>query len=207
MARVNSSYGGRLHDWGKTYRAFSEALLDCGEQLNERGREWLTKSANEWIRDTDAEWPHHTSLPNGGEFGGDHDHPWYSGQLHDSTLVRLAEGNKTFYVVYMPQRAVTHGDGHFLDEDGAQNVLEKPRIYHIIGREYAARRAQSASNIHWKGSYALQAQLIVGVPYAQKVNESGRHRGYLEELEAQFYDKMTSQIGSYLKHMMIKPRK
>lgn len=191
---VRRRYGGRQASWGKTYAAFSEALLDCGRQLNERGKDWLIKDAESWLKETDAEWPHSSSLPNGARFGGDAMHPWYYGQLHDSVAIRIAEGNHTIAIRYMPEKATA-----------PQKM--PPRYNRIVGAEWARDIAGRAEHIYWKGSKALQSQLFVAVPYAQKVNEQGRHEGYLEELEAQFYDAMTTRISTNLVRMMVRPRK
>lgn len=191
---VRRRYGGRQASWGKTHAAFSEALLDCGRQLNKRGKDWLIKDAENWLKETDAEWPRSTSLPNGARFGGNAMHPWYYGQLHDSVAIRIAEGNHTIAIRYMPP-AATH----------PQKM--PPSYNRIVGAEWARDIAGRAEHVYWKGSKALQSQLFVAVPYAQKVNEQGRHEGYLEELEAQFYDAMTTRISTKLVNMMVKPRK
>jgi hypothetical protein len=144
-------------------------------------------------------------MKSGAKFGGDRNHPWYSGQLHDSVAVRLAEGDRVISIIYMPQSAQTSKDGKpFLNEDGSQTA---PGYDRIIGHIEAARRASQANIIRWGGSKALQGQLIVGVPYSGKVNESPRHEGYLEELEAQFNDGIRRRIGTALKQMMVKPSK
>ena len=194
---IQRSYGGRMASWGKTYKAFSEALLDCGRQINERGKQYLIKDAETWLRDTDAEWPRHTEKKNGAKFGGDAMHPWYLGHLHDSIAIRLAEGNKTIAIRFMPPAS----------SDTKGQHMDHPKITGIIGSEWARDVAGRAEHTYWKGSKALQAQLIFGVPYAEKVNEEGRHAGYADELEAQFYDVMSYKLSSNLSRLMVKPQK
>lgn len=194
---IQRSYGGRMASWGKTYKAFSEALLDCGRQINERGKQYLIKDAETWLRDTDSEWPRHTEKKNGAKFGGDAMHPWYLGHLHDSIAIRLAEGNKTIAIRFMPP-ASSDTEGQHMDH---------PKITGIIGSEWARDVAGRVEHTYWKGSKALQAQLIVGVPYAEKVNEEGRHAGYADELEAQFYDVMSYKLSTNLSRLMVKPLK
>lgn len=194
---IQRSYGGRMASWGKTYKAFSEALLDCGRQINERGKQYLVKDAETWLRDTDSEWPRHTEKKNGAKFGGDAMHPWYLGHLHDSIAIRLAEGNKTIAIRFMPP-ASSDTEGQHMDH---------PKITGIIGSEWARDVAGRVEHTYWKGSKALQAQLIIGAPYAEKVNEEGRHAGYAEELESQFYDVMSYKLSSNLSRLMVKPQK
>ena len=193
---IRRSYGGRVASWGKTYKGFSEALLDCGRQINERGKQYLVADAEKWLRDTDSEWPRHTEKKNGAKFGGDANHPWYSGQLHDSIAIRLAEGNKTIAIRFMPPAA-----------SGKAQHMDHPKITGIIGSEWARDVASRAEHTYWKGSKALQAQLLIGVPYAEKVNEDGRHAGYAEELEAQFYDAISYKLSTNLSRLMVKPSK
>ena len=85
--------------------------------------------------------------------------------------------------------------------------MDHPKITGIIGSEWARDVAGRAEHTYWKGSKALQAQLIIGVPYAEKVNEEGRHAGFAEELEAQFYDAVSYKLSTNLSRLMAKPSK
>jgi hypothetical protein len=109
----------------------------------------------------------------------------------------LAEGNKTIAIRFMPP-ASSDTEGQHMDH---------PKITGIIGSEWARDVAGRAEHTYWKGSKALQAQLIIGVPYAEKVNEEGRHAGYAEELESQFYDVMSYKLSTNLSRLMVKPLK
>lgn len=186
---------GRHVKWKKFSAAFSEALLSCEEELTGFGRRLMCEECAKWIQKTDAEWPHSTSItkikwgPNNvrtQRFGGDAMHPWYYGQLHDSVVVRVSEGNKTVAIEYMPQRATSPQKA--TASDAGANYSR------IIGAEWAVLIARQAEHTYWKGSKAVQAQLLVGVPYAQKVNESSRHGGFLDELNAQFASYLEDQM-------------
>ena len=137
--------------------------------------------SREWLDKLDAEWPSGTMIqPNGAKFGGDHNHPWYTGQLHDSIAIRVAQQNRTVYLEYMRPSA------------------NKPQTYsgpagnfsRIIGHEWAMEEARKAQFVFLPG---IQAQVIVAVPYAREVNESSHHFGYLDEL-----NRYTSELEDYL---------
>ena len=171
-------------DWKKFAASFSEALGDVGEQLTNFGKMKLSDSCKEWIRNTDSEWPHSTLITRPGKFsnvvqqsfGGDRFHPWYYGQLHDSIAVRIAEKNRTVAIHYMPASATK--PQHATAEDAGM------RYDNIVGAEFAVREAHNAEYYFLRG---IQMQLIVGVPYARKVNESTRHAGFLNVLNADFF--------------------
>ena len=189
--------------WKKFSAAFSEALLSCGEELTAFGRRIMRESCEEWIERTDAEWPHSTELENGARFGGDAMHPWYTGQLHDSVVVRVSEGNRTIAIQYMPTSA-EGGPQHATAQDAGANYDN------IIGAEWAMQIARQAEHTYWKGSRALQAQVFVGVPYARKVNELSRHAGYLDELNAQFASFLEDELmirSEEIRSRVIRPKK
>lgn len=190
----------RHASWKKFSAAFSDALGDVGEQLTAAGKRILTDACEEWLEQTDAEWPQHSEKPNGARYGGDAMHPWYLGHLHDSIAVRIAEKNRTVAIRYMPQKASSEpqhtsvGDGTVHDR--------------IIGAEWAVSEARNAQYVFLPG---IQMQLIVGVPYARKVDESGRHSGYLDELQAQFFshieDRCEIAMEPVFRSRIFKPNK
>ena len=45
--------------WNKFYSAFSEALLDCGEQFKKQGETMMTKAMEQWFVEYDEEWRSH----------------------------------------------------------------------------------------------------------------------------------------------------
>lgn len=155
------------YDWGKTYKAFSQALLSSGKALNSIAATELQDVATKYLKTQDAQWPHSTSLASGARFGGDREHPWYSGQLHDSVAVRIMQGNRISSIHYMPPSP---------DTGGAQHT---ETIKGIIGADWAHQIAENRMRYLLPG---LQVQLIVGVPYAEKVNDSNRHAGFADSL-------------------------
>ena len=176
----------RYHDWGKTSKAFSYALFAAGKHLTEIGKTDLTNVAREYLAELDAEWPRGSFKAKGtvvtNLFGGDKDHPWYTGQLHDSIAIRVADGNKTVSISYMPPSA-DGGPQHMSAEDGA-------RYDNIIGADWAVRASRNAQYYFLPG---VQVQFIVGVPYTDKVNESGRHLGFFDSLS----NELTSKVFDY----------
>lgn len=155
------------NDWGKTYKACSMALLGSGKALNQIALVELQEVAEKYLRDKNAEWPHSTQVGRQ-RFGGDHEHPWYSGQLHDSVAVRIMQGNRISSVHYMPPSPDTGKPQH------------TETIKDIVGVEWAHQIAEGAGPRYFLPG--VQAQLIVGVPYTEKVNESGRHAGFVDSL-------------------------
>lgn len=182
---------GFYHDWGKTYKAFSYALLGAGKVLTQLGALQLSYLGEEFLAEQDAKWPHSSSgrmvdgkkVANGAKFGGDHDHPWYYGQLHDSVAVRIASANRTMAIKYMPP-LVSSGPAQHMGN-----------ITGIIGADWAVTAAQNA---RWYLLPGAQIQLIVGVPYAEKVNESSHHLGFFDNLQTELInavDKFTWRDG------------
>ena len=182
---------GRYQSWGKTSKAFSYALREAGYAANSMTLLKMTVLADDYLKETDSKWPHSTSGKNGSLFGGDREHPWYSGQLHDSIAVRIAQGNRISAVRFMPQRAtMPPGEpGRFLDASGAQSMTGVSD--NIVGAEWAVTAAENAGRYSHFFSPGIQVQLIAGVPYANKVNEGftgkrggtyGRHLGFFDSL-------------------------
>lgn len=158
----------RFNDWGKTYKACSMALLESGKALNQIALTELQDVARHYLKDTDAQWPHSTAMPNGARFGGDKEHPWYSGQTHDSVAVRIMQGNRITSVHYMPPSPDTGKPQH------------TETIQNIVGTDWAYRIAEGGGPRYFLPG--VQVQLIVGVPYTEKVNESDRHHGFADSL-------------------------
>ena len=169
---------GTYNEWGKTYMAFSQALLNAGKSLNSIATVELQEVADDYLKKVDSEWPHHSEgrsffdgsikVINGSKFGGDREHPWYSGQLHDSVAVRIMTGNRLTSVHYMPPSPDTGKPQH------------TETINNIIGAEWAREIAEAHGPRYLLPG--VQVQLIVGVPYADKVNEEGRHIGFADSL-------------------------
>ena len=120
----------RYQNWGKTYKACSMAILGAGKALNQIATEELNDVARRFLREQDAQWPHSTQAKSkkSGKtmlFGGDAEHPWYSGQLHDSVAVRIMQKNRITGVHYMPPSPATGEPQH------------TATIQHIVGAEWA----------------------------------------------------------------------
>ena len=172
---------GRYYDWGKTYKAFSQALLGSGKALNNIALSELQDVASSYLKEQDAQWPHSTSMPNGARFGGDAMHPWYTGQLHDSVAVRIMQGNRISSVHYMPPSPDTSEPQH------------TETIKGIIGADWAHEIAESGPRFFLPG---VQVQLIVGDPYTEKVKQSGRPSGFADSLA----DDLFSAVYEWVDH-------
>ena len=195
--------------WNKFASAFSEALIDCGEQLTKQGETVMIRGCEEWLKKTDAEWPHSTTVTRIGwgannvssrSFGGDHDHPWYTGQLHDSVAVRVADGNRIIATRYMPAKA-TGGPQTATAEEAGRDYDR------IVGQQFGILMAGRASRVAQKGT---NAQMFIGAPYAQWVNEQPRHEGFINELNVQFIsfleDYFSINNGAF-RNLLVRPRK
>lgn len=177
---------GTYHDWGKTYNAFSQAILNAGKALNSIALVELQEVSVKYLKNQDAQWPRSvTTKSSGGKtmnYGGDHYHPWYSGQLHDSVAVRIMQGNRITSVHYMPPSAIAGQPQH------------TESIKNIIGAEWAREIAEGAGPRYFLPG--VQVQLIVGVPYSDKVNESGRHLGFADSLADELFSAVYAWIDS-----------
>ena len=178
MAKRNKMF----YDWGKTYKACSMAILGSGKALNQIALTELQDVARQYLRNQDASWPHSTALPNGARFGGDEFHPWYTGQLHDSVAVRIMQGNRISSVEYMTPSPDTGKPQH------------TETIKNIIGVDWAHEIAEGGGPRYFLPG--VQVQLIVGVPYAEKVDQSGRHGGFIDSLANDLFSDVNDWIDS-----------
>lgn len=159
-------------EWGKASKAFSYALFDAGVHLTGWAKNWMSEASREALDDIDKSWDEQSQKKskNGKimKFGGDRYHPWFTGTLHDSVASVVSDKNKTVSINYMPARATS------------------PQTYKgqmIIGQDWAMREARKAQYVFLPG---IQARLVVGVPYAEEVNERAAHYDFIRELDAQF---------------------
>ena len=183
----------RHQDWKKFSVAMAETLGYAGEHLSGWAKMWMDEAVEDALAQIDADWEGETHWKRKSgkvsSFGGDHFHPWYTGNLHDSVAGFVTDKNRVVGKIhYMPQAAT------------------QPQTYsgpagkfdHIIGREWAVREANNARYYFLRG---IQAKMVVGVPYAREVNESPRHSGYIDELMTQFAanveDYFTIRAGEY----------
>ena len=195
MARRTAS----RNDWKKFSVGIAERLGYAGEHLSNWAKMWMDEAVARAIDKIDADWPQHTETANGARFGGDHNHPWYYGQLHDSVAGFVTDKNRVVGSIhYMPQSAE-----HPQKYRGPAGSFDN-----IIGHEWAIREAQNA---RWYLLPGIQARMVIGVPYAREVNETGRHAGYIEELSTQFAseveDFFTSRTGMYRTRVFVADKK
>lgn len=180
---------GRYNEWGKTRKQFSYAFLEAGRRLTKVGVSAFSLVAEDFLAKADASWPHRVStIRNGAKgatyqsYGGDAMHPWYTGQLHDSVAVRIAYKNQTMSVRYMPQSATA--PQHTSSEDGIA-------MSNIYGHIEAQKAAEDARYYFLPG---VQIQLIIGVPYAEKVDNSSRHQGFASSL----MDDLVTEVDEFM---------
>jgi hypothetical protein len=167
------AYGRRIK-WNKTVHGMSEALGYAGEHLSGWAKDWMADAVRDSLAQIDADWEGetHWKRPSGkvSSFGGDRNHPWYTGQLHDSVVGIVSDRSRTVSIQYMPQAAT------------------KPQTYEgqiIIGHDWGQRKAQElARTLHFVPG--IVATIGVGVPYAEEVDEMDNHAGYMTELSTQF---------------------
>ena len=180
---------GKYNDWSHTYKAASMCLLEAGKALNSIALTELGDVASGYLKELDSQWPHGTTVTRYGwgknnvstrSFGGDKNHPWWSGQLHDSVAVRVMQGNRIAAVRYMPPSPATGEPQH------------TKTIQNIVGVEWAHKIAEEGG-----ARYLLpgvQVQLIVGVPYAEDVNESSRHSHFMDSLSNDLYSAVNQWV-------------
>lgn len=179
MAKV----AGMQHRWGKAAKGFAEALLDAGQTVTDYAANRLAVGLEEFIGETDWDWPR--GAKNGpyksGYRGGDADHPWYTGTLHDSIAASLIDGVRIRKVVYMWPSAT---------EDQTDRRTGATYNGVTLG-EQAARRAAHT----FGGSVGgLRAVLTIGVPYADEVNRSDAHFDFISPLEEDLVNEVRAQM-------------
>lgn len=166
--------------WGDTYKAFSAELLRGAEKITKQGETILTKACESWLKEQDSNWPRHHLKQSGASFGGDRYYPWYTGNLHDSLATRVANNNRTISIRQMqPAATVAQSNG----------ITHERVVGNYFGRMAAVRAAGAGA-----GYRGLQAQLFIGVPYAEKVNEMDTHEGYVEMMQDDFYTYVSSRL-------------
>lgn len=188
--------------WGKTYKGFAQALADAGKTLTKQGATIMVSTCEKWLQEVDSQWPRGSRSeiynPKTGKMqrsygtyasgyrGGDEYFPWYTGNLHDSLATVITDGHKTVGIRQMNPGATvgqTYGKGQYID-----------------GTEWGLRVANRASHVLLPG---VQARLVIGVPYAEKVNQSDAHAGYVEEFEKDFASAINSRFQT-IKNLVVR---
>lgn len=194
MANLNSKA------WNKTAAALSMALSDAGKQLTKQGATILTRACENWLEQTDAEWPRPY---------GDHEHPWLTGNLHDSIGTRVAIGNHTVSQRFMKQ-AAEEATNASAEETGTRDYN------HIIGAQFGRLFIGRMGRV---SQSAIVAQMGIGVPYAQYVDKGGRvatdsdgntqghgdHGGYIGYLQSEFEDAINLELDK-VRNFVIRPK-
>ena len=172
--------------WGNTYKAFSKELLKAGEKITKQGETILTKACEDWLAEQNSNWPRHYTMQSGAQFGGDEYYPWYTGNLHDSVATRVSNNGRTISIRQMDPAAIIaqHDETH--DRIDGQ----------VFGQMAAVRSARM-------GLPGLLAQLFIGVPYAEKVNEMDSHAGYVEVMQEDFVKYITGRL-EFMRNLVIR---
>lgn len=166
--------------WNKFRIAFNSELLKAGQMVTKEAEKKLLATSDAWLKKTDDDWPKSASLWYGS--GGDDMHPWYSGTLHDSISIRIAEGMRTIGMRFMPTRAIA-------DQTATAEQAGRD-LDNIVGYKEGRLVAGRATGVR---ANALVAQMFIGAPYAQWLNTTGgpygNHQGFALYLMKDFqYD-------------------
>lgn len=178
MARVP----GIQYRWGQANKGFAEALLEAGLTLTKYGAERLRYGVSEFLKNTDWDWPRgrNNGPYKSGFRGGDADHPWYTGNLHDSIVGSVIDGTR---ILAMEQMA-----------PGAA-VLQSYQGQTVDGITAGIEAAQKAAHTFGPHLGGLRAVLTIGVPYAEKVNESDAHYDFISPLEEDLVNEVLAQLS------------
>lgn len=181
--------------WGKASKGFAEVLLDAGLTVTKHGAEMLGRGVDEFLKSTDWEWPRgkNNGAYKSGFRGGDADHPWYTGTLHDSIAGLVADGARILYLQYMEPGAT---------EDQRNRVSGEVYNGVILGQQ----AAQRAAHTFGPGVGGLRAILTIGVPYADTVNQSDAHYDFISPLEEDLVNEVLGQLAELPKRSIkLKP--
>lgn len=160
--------------WKKATQGFTYALADAGRHLSWWAKELMSEATHDSLQKIDSEWGEQSQSVskkgNAQKFGGDHDHPWFTGTLHDSVAAIISDQRRTVAIEYMPPRATA------------------PQTYNgqtVFGQDWGVRAARNIERaLHFVPG--VKSTLVVGVPYAGKVDESVRHYDFIRSLSGQF---------------------
>lgn len=188
--------------WGKASKGFSIALLDACETVTKKGAQVLATACEDWLAEMDWEWKRGSlqkSGPSGGFYlyksgykGGDATHPWYTGNLHDSFATAITDRGRLLHARYMTE--------------GAQR-LQTYKGQIVDGAAAAHDALMRAVHTNMRGVGGLVARLVIGVPYAQKVNEMESHKDYVDVYEKDFGDMLIAHMEQFLPKVSVRPRK
>lgn len=176
--------------WNKFSSAFGEALLDAGKKFTKQGETMVVNGMEAFLNELHNDFMSNqtprdrfiTDKRSGrvvhGNAHGSHNFPWFTGTLHDSISGRIAEGSRTVGVRYMQGGPAS--DAQFADPDISNVERYYPRI---VGSTFGRLLAGRATRVSQR---PIVAQLFIGAPYAQEVNEMPEHDGYIEDMQVRF---------------------
>ena len=160
--------------WRKASKSLQKGLSVAGEDYSDFAIMFLLSDAQDFLLDI-------------GGVGADSSVPIYTGNLRDSIGVRILKGNTI--------------KGYVKMTDVSPKLAKRPQrmkgIKNIWGEEEIIRVLNRPSR---RTSKSVAAQLMVGVPYAESVDEE---QGYFEELFDRFGLKMTNHLNELRKHNYI----
>lgn len=192
MAQVS----GAQFRWGKANKGFAEALLDAGKTVTKKAAEFLGEGCLEFLKSLDWEWPRgKNNGPYASGFrGGDTDHPWFTGTLHDSVAASIIDGTRILRLYQM--------------EPGARENQKNYRTGEIyIGTELGLQAAMRAAHTFGNGIGGLRAVLTIGAPYTAKVNQSDEHFDFISPMEQDLVAEVSSKLEDLKKVQIVDKKK
>lgn len=114
--------------------------------------------------------------------------PYVTGNLHDSIGTVVSVNGRVIRAQFLPTEAKTTSE-----------LTGKERLMASSYHGVQVRGSVEAVRLVRRAAYprGLGATLIVGVPYAEILNERGRHLGYLDRLEFDFIKAMNTGLIKY----------
>ena len=178
--------------WGKTSKGFAEYLNVAGQTIGRATAKRLATVAADFLANEDWDWPRGQRFNVGGSMfgsrayksgfrGGDAMHPWYTGNLHDSMAVGVMQGSRIMASSFMTPGAT---------------VLQSHEGRTVDGVTAGMNALQRAAHTFAPGSSGetLRTVLVIGVPYAEKVNQMPGHEGYWDYFEREFVSSLAPAI-------------
>lgn len=124
--------------------------------------------------------------------------PYDTGNLHDSIVGVISQSGRVVRAMYMPREAVRPQHMSSGRNDSlSQHAPDRKRIIGMEEAIKAVRRQDYPRN-------GVASTLIVAVPYAQGVNVTSHHPGYLEWLSESFMSEMRASLD-ILNYIRVNP--
>lgn len=175
--------------WGKSSKGFAEYLRLGAKPIGKATAKKLMQISADFLANEDWDWPRGQRYNVGGSMfgsrayksgfrGGDAMHPWYTGNLHDSLATGVMMGTRILSAAYMTPGATVLQNHNGQTVDGV-----------TAGFDALARAART-----YAPPTAIRTVLVIGVPYAEKVNQMPGHEGYAEYFEREFVSSLAPAI-------------